>query len=78
LESMLMHSEIATKQAKLDGIDYGLLQLCVKSGGTCVSSTEGACQCLMTSILRQWNYDLATLHQDNDRNLRFSPVSGRA
>ncbi|EEC49912.1 predicted protein [Phaeodactylum tricornutum CCAP 1055/1] len=28
LESMLMHSEIATKQAKLDGIDYGLLQLC--------------------------------------------------
>jgi len=56
--AMQMHLEIETRQATVDGEQVDLVDLRTKSGGNCVSSSEGVCQCLITSILRQWNYDL--------------------
>eukprot|EP00978_Attheya_sp_CCMP212_P025083 scaffold80008_cov47-Attheya_sp.AAC.5 len=61
---MMMHKEIETRLSKTDEIEYDFLDLCVKTGGTCASSVEGVCGCLVSSILRQWNYDLATLQAD--------------
>jgi len=71
-DAMRMHEEIQTKKAKnvegeeYEGEEYDFLDLCVKAGGSCASSQGGICQCLVTSILRQWNYDLATLQNDTD------------
>eukprot|EP00549_Striatella_unipunctata_P000485 CAMPEP_0118715154 /NCGR_PEP_ID=MMETSP0800-20121206/26691_1 /TAXON_ID=210618 ORGANISM="Striatella unipunctata, Strain CCMP2910" /NCGR_SAMPLE_ID=MMETSP0800 /ASSEMBLY_ACC=CAM_ASM_000638 /LENGTH=902 /DNA_ID=CAMNT_0006621239 /DNA_START=79 /DNA_END=2787 /DNA_ORIENTATION=- len=65
-EAMKMHLAIETGVANVDGIDYALADLCTKSGGTCASKFDGVCQCLVSSILRQWNYDLATLQSDDN------------
>jgi predicted RND superfamily exporter protein len=66
LAAMRLHQEIETKTSSVDGEDYDLLALCVKAGGSCVSGFEGICQCLVTSILRQWNYNLTTLENDDN------------
>eukprot|EP00557_Chaetoceros_sp_GSL56_P006937 CAMPEP_0176499398 /NCGR_PEP_ID=MMETSP0200_2-20121128/12903_1 /TAXON_ID=947934 /ORGANISM="Chaetoceros sp., Strain GSL56" /LENGTH=920 /DNA_ID=CAMNT_0017897809 /DNA_START=84 /DNA_END=2846 /DNA_ORIENTATION=- len=60
-----MHLEIETNKATVEGDDYTLLDLCT-SGGSCVSRFDGVCRCLVSSILRQWNYDLATFQNDTD------------
>ena len=68
VEAMQMHQEIETNQAVVDGVTFTLTDLCAKSGGSCVSgpSAGGICQCLISSILRQWNYNLETLQNDTD------------
>ncbi len=66
VEAMQLHKEIATSVATIDGAEYTLVDLCTKAGGACVSSTEGVCQCLITSILKQWNYDLEILQVDEN------------
>lgn len=68
LDAMALHNQIATEMATVDGQDYDLATLCVPSGGLCADTSiiTGACTCLITSILRQWNYDLQTLQNDND------------
>jgi Niemann-Pick C1 protein len=43
-----------------------LVDLCTKAGGSCVTSYQGACGCLMTGILKMWNYDLETFRNDSD------------
>jgi hypothetical protein len=70
ISAMEMSTVITTEQATenpVDGETYSYVDLCVKAGGSCVQfSADGVCQCLMTSILKQWNYDLATLEADDD------------
>jgi Niemann-Pick C1 protein len=66
LAAMRLHQGIETKTSSVDGEDYDLLDLCTKAGGSCVSGFEGICQCLVTSILRQWNYDVTTLENDDN------------
>lgn len=68
-DALKMHLEIERREANVDGTDYSFLDLCTRSGGSCVSTAtrlDGVCQCLVTSILRQWNYDLVTLQNDAD------------
>jgi Niemann-Pick C1 protein len=65
-EAMKMHKEIETNKSSVDDIEYDLLDLCTKAGGSCASSFDGVCSCLVTSILKQWNYDLETLQNDTD------------
>jgi hypothetical protein len=66
-QAMLMHSEIETKTSMSGNRTDNLLSLCTKAGGTCSdNSASQVCQCLITSILRQWNYDLFTLQNDTD------------
>lgn len=63
--AMKMHQEIATRST--DDKKYTLVDLCTKAGGNCASgSVEGVCQCLLTSVLRQWNYDLETIQADDN------------
>jgi len=65
-EAMKMHEKIASEIATVDDEDYVLVDLCVKGGETCKTEYDGECQCLITSILGQWNYDLATLQNDSN------------
>lgn len=65
--ALSIHQQIASKEsAQVDGESYDLEELCVKTGGTCVSSFEGICSCFITSILKQWNYDLELLESDSN------------
>ena len=66
VDAMKMHNQIATVVSTTDGMDYTLTDLCVPAGGSCLSGVAGVCGCRMTSILRQWNYDLPTLQADSD------------
>jgi Niemann-Pick C1 protein len=67
VSAMEMSGVITTEQTTVEGESYDFVDLCVKAGGSCADfSTEGVCQCLITSILKQWNYDLATLEADDD------------
>lgn len=67
IEAMKMHTSIESGISTTDKTPYTLVDLCTKNGGSCVNSgTEGICQCLVTSILREWNYDLETLENDTD------------
>jgi Niemann-Pick C1 protein len=43
-----------------------LVDLCTKAGGSCATSYQGVCSCLMAGILKQWNYDLETFRNDTD------------
>lgn len=63
-----MHTRIATTISTVDSEDYDLVKLCTRSGGSCVDETasELCGKCFLTSILRMWNYDLATLQNDTD------------
>ena len=65
-EAMRMHQEIETRQAAVEGENYDLVDLCTRTGGSCASSMSGVCQCFITSILRQWNYNLTTLQNDEN------------
>jgi len=68
LVAMEMHTEIATRESEFEGETNTLPNLCVKAGGTCANkeSPNAVCGCLINSILKQWNYDLATLQSDDD------------
>jgi Niemann-Pick C1 protein len=64
-QAMNLHLEIETEQTEVDGDDYVLIDLCSPGGG-CVSGSSPVCFCLIQSILKYWNYDLATLQNDTD------------
>mmetsp|Transcript_23737 Transcript_23737/g.67064 ORF Transcript_23737/g.67064 Transcript_23737/m.67064 type:complete len:923 (-) Transcript_23737:74-2842(-) len=75
--AMKMHNFIETEVVVVDDGDanhkegddnkYTLTEVCVPAGGACASRFDGVCNCLITSILGQWNYDLETL--ENDANI---------
>lgn len=64
-DAMRMHLQIESKNATVDGSKYSFLDLCT-SGGSCASRFDGVCRCLVSSILRQWNYELSALQNDID------------
>mmetsp|Transcript_3720 Transcript_3720/g.9341 ORF Transcript_3720/g.9341 Transcript_3720/m.9341 type:complete len:904 (+) Transcript_3720:610-3321(+) len=72
LDAMKMHQEIASGQSQEDGETYTFTDLCVSSGGTCANTTaqpsasNAICNCLVTSILKQWNYNVELLEQDDN------------
>lgn len=57
--------------------ELNFLDLCPFAGGTCRSSWEGVCQCLLTSLLRQWNYDLKELDADDDVLAKLNEYGSR-
>lgn len=66
-DAMKMHMEIETRAATVKDEEYTLTDICTKTGGTCVDESAGkVCKCFITSILRQWNYNLETLKNDTD------------
>lgn len=73
--SMQMHLNVQTKQAVIeDEGSFDFVDLCAMGGGSCATTTTsnttttttGVCQCLISSILRQWNYNLETLQNDEN------------
>ena len=68
-EALALQETIHTTVSFVEGNEtttYVLEDLCTKSGGSCASSFEGVCGCLMSGIFKVWNYDLATLQNDTD------------
>ena len=68
VEAMMMHEEIATKESVYEGTASTFTDLCVNAGGTCANGSleTEICECLVSSILKQWNYDLDTLKADDN------------
>lgn len=68
LSAMNMHNDILTREAKHEDELYTLPDVCTRIGGTCADFTleSDSCQCFIRSILKQWNYDITTLENDND------------
>lgn len=76
VQAMEMHKEIETKVALVENVEiedgvfgpknFTLTNVCVKAGGSCVSGFQGVCTCLVSSILKQWNYDVNLLNSDSD------------
>lgn len=66
VDVMKVHQRIEKNVSNFEGVNSTLTDLCTKGGRSCASQFQGVCQCLMTSILRQWNYDLATLEADEN------------
>lgn len=67
VEMMKMHQIIQTKTSEHDNETATFTDLCTPSGGACSTySAEPICNCLVFSILKQWNYDLETLENDED------------
>merc|ERR1719223_2240570 len=66
-EALMMHKEIETLVATVEGEDYTLLDLCTSAGGTCIDVTKGGvCNCLVSSVFKLWNYDEDELENDDD------------
>lgn len=63
-DAMKMHKKIESEVATVDKEDYTFLDLCTKSGRSCANKSDGVCECLVLSVLKQWDYDLATLQND--------------
>jgi len=66
IEAMQMHLDIETGTSTTNGESYNLIDLCTTGGNTCASSSSDICQCRITSILRQWDYSLDNLENDQD------------
>jgi hypothetical protein len=68
LQAMQMHNAIEQGTATYEDEDYMLTDLCVPAGGSCVDPSAGGpvCSCLVNSILKQWNYDMETLENDDN------------
>jgi len=65
--AMEINDKIAsTDSKKLEGETYNFEELCVKAGGSCANSYVDICQCLITSILGSWDYDLESLETDEN------------
>lgn len=64
---MKLHQNIETKESENEGEKSTYTDLCTASGGACSTySSAPICNCLVTSVLKQWNYDLETLENDDD------------
>jgi Patched family len=66
MDAIAMHTQIETQEIEVDGVTMTLKDVCTKAGGSCVSKFDGACSCLINSILKQWNYNISTLETDGD------------
>ena len=77
METMKVHMQIEQGVAKVssqDGVDdenATFLDLCAPAGGTCAThfptpDSTSICNCLVESVLKQWNYNLTALEEDND------------
>jgi len=68
LEVMKIHNEIVSRKANIDGKEYDYLNLCSKGNSCSQNSTtnSGICQCMVKSILRQWDYNISRLEEDTD------------
>lgn len=64
-QAMNLHLKIETDIAEVEGEEFSLIDLCSPGGG-CVSGSSQVCFCLIQSMLRYWNYDLAALKNDTD------------
>lgn len=65
---MKMHQSIQDGESEYEGEAYSFSDLCTLAGGSCADPRAGnpACGCLLASVLKVWNYDLATLEADDD------------
>lgn len=67
-----MHTDIETNVATVDGEGkFDFLDLCAPTGGGCATSsplqgTRSVCNCLISSIFKQWNYNVTLLQEDKD------------
>lgn len=70
LDAIKMHSKIESVSAEVEEDEdspYMLTDLCMQGRDTCVDpSLGGVCDCFVTGILKQWNYDVDTLTNDSD------------
>ncbi|KAL7532461.1 hypothetical protein ACHAXR_004644 [Thalassiosira sp. AJA248-18] len=68
LEAMKMHESIETGESEYEGNTYKFADLCTPAGGSCANydPTNPICNCLAVSVLKMWNYDLATLEADTN------------
>jgi len=68
LDVMKMHDSIETGVSEHDEEKYTFTDLCTSAGGSCATQDPGnaVCTCLLASVLKVWNYDLAKLEADND------------
>ena len=63
---MEMHTSAKTVQAMLNNKAYVSDNFCILTGATCTTySPVPICGYLMVSVLKIWNYNLATLQADN-------------
>ena len=65
-QALELQMEIATTPSTYENTTYTLPDLCTKAGGSCVSSYSGVCQCLISGILKMWNYDVEIFRNDSD------------
>jgi hypothetical protein len=63
---MKMHLMIESGASMYADETYTFVDLCTFAGGTCAGSSAAICSCLAVSVLKMWNYDLATLEADED------------
>lgn len=68
LDAMRMHESIEHGNSTYEGTTYQFTDLCTPAGGSCASADvrDPICNCLVISVLKMWNYDLATLEADTD------------
>jgi len=67
VSAMKLHLVIEGGKATYEEKDYALVDLCSPFRAACADSTGGGdtCQCFVTSILGEWNYNLTTLENDD-------------
>jgi len=65
-QALVLQGEIAATPSTYENTTYVLEDLCTKVGGSCASSYTGVCSCLISGILKMWNYDAETFRNDPD------------
>lgn len=73
VDAMKMHTKIYTSTVDIADEEtektetYQLSDLCMMGRDTCASvPSGGVCDCFVAGILKQWDYNLATLENDDD------------
>ena len=70
LDVMEMHKSIETGVSFFEGGNYTYTDLCVNGGGSCknfdFNNPNQVCSCLVTSILKVWDYNRTKLEMDDD------------
>jgi hypothetical protein len=65
--AMNIHEQLVSQTARIDNVDYDLIDLCQEGGSTCLNATkQPVCSCLINSVLKMWNYDMEELRNDPD------------
>ena len=70
LDVMKMHESIETEAAYFEGENYNFTDLCMRGGGSCTNfdftDLNQVCSCLMTSVLKVWDYNRTKLELDDN------------